>query len=142
MVKRTQTRKVDRAQSANYAKTGRVFLTSARALSDVAGEDAPYGNAIALLAIHAAISYSDALSIAYGGIKSTDEHAKAVDALRSVLGAQLPIARTKELLKILFEKDAVSYQGSYYTLDEGQRILGVTESYCAWARKMFEGRLA
>ena len=114
MVKRTQTRKVDKSQAGKYA----------------------------LLAIHAAISYSDALSIAYGGIKSTDDHAKAVDALRSVLGAQLMIARAKELLKILLEKDAVSYQGSYYTLEEGQRILAVAESYCAWARRVFEGRPA
>jgi hypothetical protein len=106
----------------------------------VADEDAPYGNAIALLAIHAAISYSDALSIAYREIKSTDEHAKAIDALRSVLGIQLTIARAKELRKILQEKDSVSYQGSYYTIHEGQHILGVAESYCAWARDMFERR--
>jgi hypothetical protein len=77
MVKRTTTRRVDKAQAPKYADTGRVFLASARALSDVADDDAPYGNAIALLAIHATISYTDALSIAYGEKKSADEHTKA-----------------------------------------------------------------
>ena len=107
-------------------------------MSDVADEEAPYGNAIALLAIHAAISYSDALSIAHGELKSTDEHTKAVEALRSVLKAKLTARRAKELRKILVEKDAVSYQGSYYTLSEGRRILRVAESFCAWAGEILE----
>ncbi|MEJ7760059.1 MAG: hypothetical protein WKF55_10780 [Gemmatimonadaceae bacterium] len=140
MVKRTATRRVDRSQAANYAEAGRVFLASAQALSDVADEGAPYGNAIALLAIHASISYTDALSIAYGERKSTDDHARAIDTLRSILGPRLPPGRAKQLGKVLLEKDTVSYQGSYYTIEDGRRILHTAELYCRWARELFEER--
>lgn len=140
MVRRTRTRRVDSAEAPRYAETGRVFLESARALSTVADEGAPYGNAIALLGIHAAISYTDALSIGYGGRKSGDEHAKAVGTLRSILGARLPDIQAKTLGRILLQKDLVSYQGTYYTLPDGQKLLKLAESYCQWAMETLQHR--
>lgn len=142
MVRRTTTRRVDRTLAPKYAETGRVFLASAKALSDVADEDAPYGNAIALLAIHATISYTDALSIAYGEKKSADEHTKAVETLRSILGSRLPEARVKQLRKVLLQKDTVSYQGSFYSLVEGTSLLQLAEPYCKWAAELVEQRPA
>lgn len=142
MVKRTTTRRTDRAQAPKYADTGRVFLASARALSDVADDDAPYGNAIALLAIHATISYTDALSIAYGEKRSADEHTKAVETLRSILGSLLPETRAKQLRKVLLLKDTVSYQGSYYSLAQGKQLLEVADSYGTWAAALLEQRPA
>jgi hypothetical protein len=140
LVKRTTTRRVDRSRAARYADTGRVFLESARALADVADEDAPYGNAIALLSIHATISYTDALTIAYGERKSADQHGKAVDTLRAVLGSRLDNDQVRTLRLILREKDMVSYQGTYYSLDQGRRLLDNAEEYCSWARDLFETR--
>jgi hypothetical protein len=142
MVKRTRTRRIDKTSAPSYAETGRVFLAGAQALSDVAEDEAPYGNAMALLSIHACISYTDALSIAFGERKSTDEHSKAVDALRSVLGNRLTIERVKQLRRILLEKDKVSYQGAYYTLEEGRRFLSLAAGYCKWAGDLFERRPA
>lgn len=142
MVKRTTTRRIDKAQAQRYANTGRVFLESAKALSDVAEDDAPYGNAVALLAIHATISFTDALSIAYGEKKSAGEHTTAVDTLRSILGSRLPEARVKELRKVLLQKDTVSYQGSYYSLTEGKQLLKAAESYFVWAADLLEQRPA
>lgn len=72
MVRRTNARRVDRQDAPGYAETGRTFLQSALALSDIADEGAPYGNAIGLLAIHAAISYADALTIGFGEKKSAE----------------------------------------------------------------------
>lgn len=140
MVRRTTTRRVDRSNATKYAETGSVFLGSARALSDVADEGASYGNAIGLLAIHAVISFTDALSIAYGERKSADEHTKAADTLRAILGNRLPDNRVKQLRKILADKDVVSYQGTYYTLEEGRRLLNVAASFCAWAEGLLEVR--
>lgn len=142
MVKRTATRRVDKAQAPKYADTGRVFLASAKALSDVADDDAPYGNAIALMAIHATISYTDALSIAYGEKKSADEHTKAVETLRSIIGGRFPETRAKQLRKVLLQKDTVSYQGAYYSLSEGRSLLLVAEAYCKWASDLLEQRPA
>lgn len=108
----------------------------------MAEDDAPYGNAIALLGIHAAISYTDALAIAYGEKKSADEHTKAVDTLRSILGSRLPETQVKQLRKILLQKDTVSYQGSYYSLAEGQSLLRAAVAYCKWAAELLEQRPA
>lgn len=140
MVKRTKARRVDKQQAPKYSETGRVFLESAQALSAVADDGAPYGNAIALLAIHATISYTDALSIAYGERKSADEHTKAVDTLRTILGSRLPEEPAKQLRRILTEKDTVSYQGRYYTLEDGRKVLTFAETFCTWARKALEIR--
>ncbi len=125
-----------------YAATGRVFLTSAQALSDVADEDAPYGNAIALLSIHACISCTDALSIAYGERTSADDHTEAVDALRSIIWSRLTAEGAKQLRKILLATDIVAHQGAYYTLEEGKRLLQLAEGYCKWATDLFESRPA
>lgn len=140
MVKQTSTRRVDRSETPKYAETGRVFLESAKALSDVADDGAPYGNAIALLAIHAAISFADALSIAYGERKSVDEHTKAADTLRAVLGSRLPNDKARALRRILAEKGSVSYQGMYYTLDDGRTLLSLATTFCAWARDTLQAR--
>ena len=140
MVKRGASKRVDRSHAPQYAETGRVFLESAQALSDVADDGAPYGNAVALLAIHAAISYGDTLTIAFGQLKSADEHMKAADALRSVLGTRLPAEQLKSFRAVLQEKDAVSYQGTYYTLADGRKLLERSRSFCAWALEVFQTR--
>lgn len=140
MVRRTGARRVERHEAPRYADTGRVFLESAQALSDVAHDGAPYGNAIALLAIHATISYTDALSIAFGERKSADVHTKAADLLRAVLGTRLPNDQAKSLRRILQEKDSVSYQGTWYTLEDGRKLLADARQYCAWARETLQVR--
>lgn len=140
MVKRTNAKRVDRSEATRYAETGRALLESARALSELAHEGAPYGNAIALNSIHAAISYTDALTIAFGEKRSADEHGKAVDTLRSVLGSKLDDKSAKVLRQILQQKDTVSYQGTFYSLEEGRKVLQMTESFCKWAKAVFETR--
>lgn len=140
MVKRSARKRVDKSHAPQYAETGRVFLESAQALSDVADDGAPYGNAIALLAIHAAISYGDALTIAFGQLKSAEEHGKAAEALLSILGSRLPVEQLKSFRAVLQEKDAVSYQGTYYTLADGRKLLKRSRTFCAWALEVFQTR--
>lgn len=140
MVKRTNARQVDKHDAPGYADIGRIFLESARALSEIADEGAPYGNAIGLLSIHAVISYSDALTIAFGEKKSADEHRKAVDTLRSVMGSKLDERAVKAFRQVLQNKDAVSYQGESYSIDDGRKLLKQAELFCKWARTVFETR--
>lgn len=140
MAGRSRIKRVDKTQASRYAETGRVFLESARALSVVADAGAPYGNATGLLAIHASIGYTDCLSIAFAGIKSTGEHTSAADNLQEVLGARLPISMGKVLRKILMAKDDISYQGHFYPLSEGRKLLKLAEAYCEWAGDLFQRR--
>lgn len=140
MVKRTNARRVNKRDAPGYAETGRIFLESARALSEIADEAAPYGNAIGLLSIHAAISYADALTIAFGEKKSADVHRKAVDTLRSVMGSKLDERAAKAFRLVLQQKDAVSYRGEFYSIDDGRKLLKHAELFCKWTRNVFETR--
>jgi hypothetical protein len=132
-----------RASAAKFAQVGDAFLTSAQALSDVAGGDEHYGNAIALLAIHAAIAWSDALSIAYAEQRSTDgDHLQAVKVLRGALGAKLPDTQETRLRRIIASKDEVSYQGAYYPLKDGRALLERAQLFATWGRKLYGDRPA
>jgi len=133
MVRRSRARRVDKSEATRYLAAGEALLASARALGDVADASAPYGNAIALLAIHAALSHTDALTVRYGETKSAGEHIRAAETLRSVLGTRLPNERQQALRRILGEKDSVAYQGTYYPLAEGRKLLRAAEGYCGWA---------
>jgi hypothetical protein len=63
-----KTARVDPSEASEYRAVARALHTAALDL-DTLGEDR-YGHALAIVAIHAAIAYADAVSISYRGIKS------------------------------------------------------------------------
>ncbi len=80
MVKLGRTKQEDRGRAAKYAAVGRSLLYTARDL-DTMGEE-KYGNGLAIVVIHAAIAYTDALTVAHQAIKSTaGDHAHAANVL-------------------------------------------------------------
>jgi hypothetical protein len=140
MVSRGRRRTVDRSQAVKYRNVGSALLRSAQDLEEVAGDDARYGNAISVIAIHAAIAYNDAITIAHAGFKSTEgEHQKAPDALLAALKQPSP-AHVDLLRAVLKKKDAVSYQGEYQTMADAVAILRRAERFCAWAEEMYQHR--
>lgn len=87
MVRSGSAKDVDPSQAEKYRRVGASLLASARALEGVAVGGDPYGNAIGVVAVHAAIAYNDALTIAFRGIRSTEgDHRKAADVLQRALG--------------------------------------------------------
>lgn len=132
MVRTGGSKREDRARASQYEQVGRSLLRTAEDLSTMA--EAKYGNALAILAIHAAIAYTDALTVAYRGTKSTDgDHAQAAALLLDVLKSQVPPAEVRRLRRVLNAKSNVSYSGTYYTLEEGQNLLAEVRAYVAWA---------
>ena len=130
-------------ESARYERVGKSLLASAEALIELASEGDAYGNAAAIIAIHAAIAYNDAVTIAYREVKSAEgDHVKAVDVLREALGSDLPSKVESRLRSVLKKKDAVSYGGSYYTVDEARRLLELVREFAAWAEEMLQRRPA
>ena len=78
MVKRGRAKSIDPAQALRYRTVGESLLRSAGAMVELSDLDRYYGNAIAIVCIHAVIAYNDALTVAFGGVKSTEgEHKKA-----------------------------------------------------------------
>ncbi len=133
--------RVDRARAVGYLSVGRALHTTARDLSQLG--DARYGNGLAIVAVHAAIACTDALTVAYGGIKSTDgDHARAAELLVQVLGARFPPAERKRLNAILNAKNEVSYSGEYYTLADAKKLLERVDAYFRWAGGVYEKRPA
>lgn len=141
MVNVGKTRHTDRSQATKYIRVARALHSTARDLRAVASEGDTYGNAMAIIAIHAAISYADALSIALREIKSIDgNHSMAVPALQHALGHRADPRQCKRLQNIVNQKDAVSYQGEYYTLEDAAAVVDEVDVFAEWALSVFEQR--
>jgi hypothetical protein len=140
MVTRGSRKEVDRAQADKYRRVGAALLESAQALADIADSDS-YGNAIAVVAVHACIAYNDALSIAWKGIKSTEgDHTRAPDTLLFALSHQAPPERVRQLRAVVAKKDHVSYQGTYFRTEQATRLLDEATGFCTWAEEIYERR--
>lgn len=135
------TKAVERHQATAYLGTGRTFLVAAQALEALAGEDESYGNAIALLAVHAAIAHVDALTIGFAEKKSTSgDHRDAAKLLRAVFGNRLPDNQERALVSLLNSKDAVSYQGKHFPLEDAMALLAKATAFAAWADERYQER--
>jgi hypothetical protein len=127
-----RTKREDRERFAKYRAIGRALLATARDLESIG--DAKYGNGLAIVAIHAAIAYTDAPTVAYREIRSTDgEHAQAAEVLVHALGQHADAEQVRRIRRILGAKTHASYSGSYYTLDDGREILVELEQFTRWA---------
>lgn len=141
MVTRGSRKEVDRAQADRYRRVGAALLESAQVLAELATDSDGYGNAIAVVAIHACIAYNDALSIAWKGVKSTEGgHTRAPDTPLFALSHQAPPERVRQLRTVVGRKDHVSYQGTCYRIDQASRLLDEAAGFCTWAEEIFERR--
>lgn len=139
MVKLGRTKREDGSRATKDAAVGRSLLHTARDL-ELMGE-AKYGNGLAIIAIHAAIAYTDALTVAYREIKSTDgEHTHAADVLVHALGPTADARQAQRLRTILNAKSHASYSGNFYTLEDGRELLQELERYVRWAEQKLASR--
>ncbi|HEX2189090.1 MAG TPA: hypothetical protein VHG51_09355 [Longimicrobiaceae bacterium] len=139
MVKLGSTKSEDPSRAGGYFRVAQGLRSTARDLGTMA--DPKYGNGLAIVAIHAAIAYADALTVAYGGFKSTDgDHTRASDALQRALGHRADARQVRRLSAILDAKSHASYSGSYYTLADAQRILEDLEVFAGWAEEVYRSR--
>lgn len=141
MVRLGSTTTEDPSRAAKYLAIGRSLHRNTQELEAIS--ETKYGNGLAIIAIHAAIAYTDALTIAYRGIKSQDgDHARAADVLAHALGGQERehARQVNRLRAILQGKSDVSYSGQYYTLEEGRRIVRDTTEFIRWAEDMLANR--
>jgi hypothetical protein len=114
----------------------RAFAAAARnavALAD------PGDNANPILAhiVNAAIAYTDALTVRYGGRINQQDHAAARRALRAVLGNRLPKAQDRQLARILERKDEAQYGSRRGSLSDAKRLLQELEDFASWAESEF-----
>ncbi len=141
MVSLGKTRQMDRSKAVKYFGVARALHSTAGDLNQLATEGDTYGNAMAIVAIHAAIAYADALSIAFRELKSVDGgHSMAADTLRHAIGNRADEAQIKRLRMIIDQKSAASYQGEYYTLADAKDVAEQLDVFAKWALAVWEER--
>lgn len=132
MARLDRAKRIDPAQADGYAEVGRRLLLAGRAI--IERGDPRHASALAILSIHAAIAYTDALCIHLGGRKSTSaDHGAGVRLLRSIMGVRLPAQTERKLSRLLGQKDRFEYQGYVTTMREAQSHFSKAERYTTWA---------
>lgn len=139
MVTLGRTKHEDRNRSARYQAVARALLRTTRDLATMG--EAKYGNGLAIIAIHGAIAYTDALTVAYLELKSMDgNHMRAAEVLVHALGPLADPPQVQRLRGILDAKSHASYSGSFYTLEDGREILRELERFAVWAEERLAER--
>src|SRR3989344_6089805 len=99
---------VHRTKYHDYVKVADNFYLGAELAKEF-----EYWNAAGVLIIHAAIAYTDAVTIKVGAVKSQGEdHMAAVDLLREVVALDEPGQKASHhLARMIEQKKVVSYSG-------------------------------
>lgn len=99
-------------------------------------EDDLYRNSSALLGIHAAVAYTDALRVGLGDESlAADDHQGAVSSLRQLVGSrgQEVECGLKHLRSLVSKKSAVAYGKRRLAAEDYQLIFTQAERYAKWA---------
>ena len=99
-------------------------------------DDEPFRNSSALLAIHSAVSYTDALRTGLGDEKlSGDDHNQAADALRRLLNTRVVTAQDgiNHLQYLVSRKSFVAYGSERLSENEFRRLVIRAERFAKWA---------
>ena len=141
VVKRGRRKTVALESAVKYFTVARALRNSAQDVAELATEDDSYGNALALIIIHSAIAYTDALTIAFGNIKSSEgDHLRTVDTMKTALGNRTDSDALRNLTAILGEKDKVAYQGIYYSVEHAKRLMKKFVAFADWAETTYDLR--
>jgi hypothetical protein len=101
-----------------------------------------YASAAALLAIHSAISYSDAVLIDLSGVRPrSDNHLDAVQKLkRACRSAQLDQHGISHFQRLLGAKTEISYGDKSVGHEKTMALCIAAERFQAWAERILQGR--
>lgn len=93
-----------------------------------------------LTAIHAAISASDAVTVALAGRRSADpDHQRAADLLEEVASGSEEIrTRVRQIRALLAQKNVVEYESRRATSSEAGESVRRAERIVAWAGELID----
>lgn len=129
---------VDQSLASKYLTKANRFKADAENMAQLSDEFS--GDGVAVLCVHAAIAYGDAIAILAAGKKSkSGDHRDAAPFLASVV----PIRTTEDkaairaFQAILNRKDEVSYTGDILDESEAAALLDRLRAFARWADKTF-----
>ncbi len=122
--------KVNRDKSLDYASVADNFAKGAELAKEFG-----YWNAAGVLIVHAAIAYTDAITIKVAGVKSRGEdHAQAARLIQEVVALDETGQKAlNKLRRLIEEKNLVSYSGEIYQKNDIERMWKLLERYRNWA---------
>lgn len=122
--------KVNRDKSLDYASVADNFTKGAELAREF-----EYWNAAGVLIVHAAIAYTDAITIKVAGVKNRGEdHAQAARLLEEVVALDENGRKAlNKLRRLIEEKTLVSYSGKNYQKNDIERMWKLLERYKNWA---------
>jgi HEPN domain-containing protein len=128
---RGKTTQVRRGEAWLYLDKAIQFIEQARS-----GLDADRNDAALLDAIHAAISGTDAATIALAGVRSTDpDHQRAADLLVEVAGsAPESRERARQLRTLLARKNTVEYESRKASVKDARDGVERASRIVDWAK--------
>ena len=129
---------VDPSLAPKYLTKAERFKADAENMEELADEFS--GDGVAVLCIHAAIAYGDAVSIVAAGKKSkSGDHRDAGPFLASVVPIRTSEdkAAIRAFQFILNRKDEVSYTGDILDGSEAAALLDRLRAFARWADKKF-----
>jgi hypothetical protein len=120
----------------SYLTKARDFLKGMNLPEDLAERECRYSSA--LLAIHCAISYSDALRVGLGeeiGELAASDHKAAVIKLEKLLNARKykSTQGIRQFSRLVGQKTRLAYSPDAFTEDEVKVMIDRARSFSAWA---------
>ena len=130
-----KTTQVRRGEARLYLDKADQFVEQARF-----GLDAGRNDAALLDAIHAAISGTDAVTIALAGVRSSDpDHQRAADLLEEVAGSAPEVReRARQLRALLARKNTVEYESRKASAREARDGVERAGRIVDWAKGVLE----
>lgn len=138
MTRRLRTKRVDPALAATYLEKARGFRSDAEAMAALPEDFS--GNGLAVLCVHSAIAYADALVVRTGGVKSASgEHLDAVDLLESVVRvtSDADRAAVRAFRYVLQREDEVSYAATLVRATDAARVLERLQHFADWVEQRY-----
>jgi hypothetical protein len=128
--------------NARFSTYYRRALQLASAMKLCQDDLSAYASAAALLAVHSAISYSDAILIGLGGKRPRGEnHQGAIAALnRACSGARIERQGIAQLQRLLGAKTDVSYGEKLVDEERIEALCVAAERFQAWAERILQRR--
>jgi len=130
---RGKTAQIRRGEARLYLEKAIQFSEQARA-----GLDAGRNDAALLDAIHAAISGTDAATVALAGVRSIDpDHQRAADLLEEVVAsAQEGRERARQLRALLARKNTVEYESRKASMKDARDGVERADRIVDWAKEV------
>jgi hypothetical protein len=128
---------VGRQNAAVYLKRHEACFSSMQLLAD---DPVSYGDAVALLAVHSAISLADAITVACKGLHGSEDHRESWTLLKQLCRERrVPDDGLAQYGRLLANKTAISYGAKPLDIESDVKpAQKQAERFTAWALKHFE----